>query len=244
MTTGLDIVNQALKKAGIIGIGNTASADDFQDALADLNDLITQWATKRWMVWSLLDLGFIADGNTNGYTVGPGGNYPVTPRPDHVEAAYVRQLQASPGLPVDTPLVVIQSREDYSRLSLKKNFISFPQYVFLDTAYPTALLFCYPWPNPNIYEIHILLKNVMPVIALDTVLDTWPAHYLPAMKFNLAQRLRQGYGKGAKPDPALDKLAADSLSTVKESNLQIPQLVMPPSLVRTSSGYNILSDQF
>jgi hypothetical protein len=64
------------------------------------------------------------------------------------------------------------------------------------------------------------------------------------MKFNLAKRYRQAYGKGLRPDPELNALAKSSLDIVKQSNLQVPELVMPKVLIRQTSGYNILSDQF
>ena len=52
------------------------------------------------------------------------------------------------------------------------------------------------------------------------------------------------YGKGLQPDIELNNSARNSLDVVKNSNLQIPELVMPRSLITMSSGYNILSDQF
>jgi hypothetical protein len=149
------------------------------------------------------------------------------------------------GLPVDTPLRVIEAREEFSRRGLK-TLVSFPRYVFLDTAFPTATLNVYPWPSASIYEVHIILKNTQPIIGLGTVVSNLvPAHYIPAMKFNLARRLRQAYGKGMKPDEELNRLAKNSLDVVKQSNLQIPELIMPGVLVAGgSSGYNIYSDQF
>lgn len=241
MTTGADIVNEAFRKSGLLGLGQTMDGSDNVSALADLNDMLAQWNVKRWMVWAEVDVGFTSTGAAS-YSVGPAGNYNVTPRPDRVEAAYVRQLAASPGLNVDTPLEVIASREEYSRLSLK-TLVSYPLYVFLDTSYPTAALYCYPTPNATQYEVHLILKGVMPVIAMATVLSM-PGAYIAAMKFNLAKRLRQAYGKGLKPDMELNGLARDALDTVKQSNLQIPELVMPKTLITMSSGYNIYSDQF
>jgi hypothetical protein len=61
------------------------------------------------------------------------------------------------------------------------------------------------------------------------------------MKFNLARRLRQGYGKGSRPDAELNILAADSLETMRNAQIQAPELVMPPLLVRPSH-YNIFGD--
>jgi hypothetical protein len=64
------------------------------------------------------------------------------------------------------------------------------------------------------------------------------------MKFNLARRLRQSYGKGAKIDPELVRLANDALDVVMQANIQLPDMGMPVSLLQQGSGYNIYSDQF
>jgi hypothetical protein len=241
VTTAADIVLSGLKKSGIVGLGQTPDGSDTIDALSDLNDMLAQWTTQRWMVWNELDLSFVSTGASS-YTVGPAGNYNVSPRPDRLEAAYLRQLINPPGLNVDTPLKVIPSREEYSTLSLK-TLTSFPLYVFLDTAYPTANLFVYPQPNASIYEVHLILKNVLPVLAIGTTISM-PGQYIAAMKFNLAKRLRQAYGKGLRPDPELNALARSSLDIVKQSNLQIPELQLPKALLGASSGYNIYSDTF
>lgn len=242
MTTGSDIVTQALKKAGILGFGRVASAEESNDALADLNDMLAEWNTQRWLIWDLLDLAVVSNGGSTPYTVGPGGMFNVTRRPDRIESAYLRQLIVS-GLQVDTPIEIIPSREEYSRISVK-GLTSFPLYCFLDSAWPLANLYIYPWPQANIYETHIQLKNVVPVITLVTDMSSIPDHYVAAMKFNLAKRLRQAYGKGIQPDPELNGLARQSLDVVKASNIQVPELVLPRSLIIQSSGYNILSDQF
>lgn len=241
MATGNEVVVQALKKSGIIGQGRVPSATESADALLDLNDMLGQWNTKRLMTWDLVDVGFTSDGRVTFYTVGPAGNFNVTPRPDRLEAAYQRQLVQT-GQPIDTPLYVIPAREQYSLISLK-SLQSFGQSVFLDSAYPTGRAHFYPNPNANIYELHLLMKGVMPVITLAGIISA-PPQYIAAMKFNLARRLRQAYGKGMKPDPELNNLARDSLDTIQQANIQVPELQMPRVLVSGGPGYNIYSDQF
>lgn len=242
MTTGLDIITQALKKSGVLGQGRPPSATEQEDALADLNDMINQWSQMRWMVWGIIEIGLVSTGQITPYTVGPAGNFAVTPAPRRLEGAYLRQLNNN-NLPVDVPLEVIPAREQYARLSLK-TLSSFSLYVFLDTKFPVADLYCYPWPNATIYSIYILMKDVVPILALDTDITNMPLMYIPALKFNLARRLRQAYGKGMKPDQELNRLAGSSLEVIQNANLQIPELVMPKILVSMSSGYNILNDQF
>lgn len=241
-TTGNDIVTQALKKAGILGIGRTASSDDSQDAIADLNDMLAEWNTQRWMIWDLLLLGMTSDGRTTSYTIGPSGDFAVSRRPDRLESGFLRQIVQS-GLNVDTPIQIIPSAEEYDRLSLKK-LSSFSLYAFLDSTWPLGNIRIYPWPQASTYAIYFRVKDVLPVIALTTDLSTVPDQYVSAMKFNLARRLRQAYGKGIAPDPELNNLARNSLDVVKNSNTQIPELVMPRVLVVMSSSYNILSDQW
>lgn len=245
MTTGLDIVKQALYKAGITGRGITPNNADTSDALADLNDMLGQWRTQSLMVWDKLNTGFVGDGRTTPYSVGPGGDYNMTPRPNRIYSAFVRQLQNTGNLFVDTPLRVIDAREEYDRINTK-NLVSFPEAVFLDTAMPLGQLYVYPWPGPGNgqYAVYITTKGSMPVITLATDMSGFPDGYVPCMKFNLARRLRQAYGRGLKPDPELIRLANDSIDVVMQANIQLPEMGMPPSLLQRGSGYNIFSDQF
>jgi hypothetical protein len=245
MTTVNDVITEAMKKSGVLGLGQSVAGDDMVSALADFNDLVSQWNTKRWMVWDLVTLGYISTGTTSGYTVGPGGNFAVSVRPDRLESCFQRQFVNPVGLNVDTPIEIIPSREEYNRLSLK-TLSSFALYAYYDNAYPTGMLYIYPWPQASIYEVFITFKNALPVFTaqqVGTVLPI-PPHYIAAMKFVLAKRYRQAYGKGLRPDPELNAMARDALDTVKQSNLQVPELVMPKVLIIQSSGYNILSDQF
>ena len=242
--TGLDIVKFALWKSGITGRGIPPSSTDTQDALADLNDMIDQWNTQRFLVWDMLNTGFTCDGRTTPYTVGPAGEYAMTPRPNRIYSAFVRQLQFVGSLQVDTPLKVLDAREEYDRINTK-TLASFPMAVFLDTALPLGQLYVYPWPKPSgMYAVYITTKNCMPQITLQTDMSTFPGGYNAGFKFNLARRLRQAYGKGSRPDQELNKLADDSLTVIMEGNLQTPEVGMPPSLLQRGNGYNIFSDQW
>lgn len=242
MMTGADVIVAALKKSGVTGQGRTPSADDSQDALSDLNDMLAEWNTQRWMIWHLLDLGIVSTGQTTPYTIGPTGNFNVARRPDRLESAFLRQL-VSTGLNTDTFIEILPSWEEYAQITLKK-LQSFSLYGFLDSIWPIGNLYIYPWPQAARYEFHVQAKDVLPIIDLTTDLGTIPDQYMSAIKFNLARRLRQAYGKGLAPDPELNNLARNSLDVVKTSNLQIPELRLPKALIRMSSTYNILSDNF
>lgn len=241
--TGETVVKAALKKAGVTGKGRQPDAFDSNEALDDLNDMIAQWNIQRYIVWGLLDKGIVSTGAAS-YSIGPGGDIDMTRAPRSLKAGYVKQLVSSPGLNVNTPLDIIPSMEQYSRIALP-GLVSFPLKLFLDTTpWPLCLIRPYPLPNANIYEIHVIVQNPINLIDLATDLSVLPDYYIPAFKFNLAKRLRQGYGRGFKPDLELNNLASDSLDVLIQVNTQIAELVIPKVLISQTSGYNILSDQF
>lgn len=241
--TGQSLVTAALLKAGVTAKGRPPDSFDLSSALSDLNDMIAAWNTERWIIWDLLDVSFISTGAAT-YSIGPGGNYDIPRRPDALRAGYVRQLNTTSGQRINTPLKIIPSREEFSRLSLP-TLVSFPQALFLDSSYPLGLIHSYPLPNAAIYEIHVIIPNHIIAVVAGTNLSVLPPHYIPAFKFNLARILRQGYGKGSKPDIELNRLANYYRDAVIQSNIQVSELVMPRAVMSGQGpGYNIYSDQF
>jgi hypothetical protein len=243
MPTGNDIVIAAAKKGGVLGLGQSLEGGDFVDILGDLNDMIAQWRRRTWLVFHLIDIAKVSDGRTTAYTVGPNGDFPTTFRPAHIEAAFLRQI-VNVGLPVDYPLKVITARQQYNNLALK-TLVSFSKYVFYDPAFPAGTplgnLLVYPWPNAAIYELHITAPEILNAVTSNGNINL-PEEYFAALKFNLAKRVRQGYGKGKMPDEELNQLAADSLDVVRTASLAIPEMTMPRQLLRPGR-YNIFSDQ-
>lgn len=237
-TTALDLIKQALKAAGVLGVGQTPLAEDANDALTQLNWMIAQWQVKRWLVYRLESLSVTSTG-AQSYTVGPGGDIDVPSRPDRLEAAFFRQLVQSQPNQIDYPLRLLQSREDYNNIALK-NLQSFPTYIFYDSDFPLGRIYPWPIPQPDIYQVFISIKvqlNAFP--ALTTEIDL-PAEYYAALFYNLAVRLAPLYKQ---PQDATNvALAKESLDVIRGANAQIAQLQMPSDLVRPGI-YNIFSDQ-
>lgn len=237
MTTARDLINDALKDAGAIGVGQTALAEDINDGLKRLNAMMAQWSRQRWLVYHLIDVAFTADGSLN-YSIGSGGdlNYP---RPDRVEAAFFRQLAGAPGNLVDYPLEVLNSREDYNRIALK-GMQSFPSVAFYDSGYPLGYVYIWPVPT-DVYEIHLTLKATLSAFSSLNDEIILPPEYEEALRVNLAVRLKVKYQMPI--DPQLIGLAKSALNVIRNSNAQIPSLQMPNDLVRGGGNYNIFSDR-
>lgn len=236
MATAGDIIQDALQAAGVIGVGQVPLAENTQLALRQLNRMIGQWNRKRWLVYQLVDTAFTATGALS-YSVGAGGNFNIA-RPDRIEYAYFRGLNTAVPNQVDYPLMILESREDYSRISLKQ-LSSFGYYCFYDPAYPLGAF--YPWPLlSDQYEMHILTKAVLSTLATLATSVLLPPEYEEAIQWNLALRLRPLFQ--LPPDETVTAMAAASLNTIRGANAAVSRLSMPSPL-RIGGNYNIYSDQ-
>lgn len=239
MTTALDICDLALRDAGIIGVGQTALAEDANRALLRLNFMLGQWQVQRWLVWHTVDVAKVATG-AQSYTVGPGGDFNVTVAPDRLENAFFRQLPSvSNALQIDYPLEILEAREDYNSIALK-TLTTFPSYIFYDSDTPLGRVFPWPVPQAAIYEVHITLKAILTQIANLNIVLTLPLEYMEALYLNLAVALRDGYG--LPPKEVLIARAKKSMTVIRGARAQIARLVMPVEIVRPGI-YNPFSDQ-
>jgi len=239
VTTPADIIRLVLKDVGVIGVGQTAQAEDTNDCFDTLNMMLGEWNSKRWLLYHLIDVAKLSTG-AQSYTVGIGGDF-NTPRPDRLEdGCFFRQLvqSGSPNM-IDYPLSLLESREDYSRIGLKQ-LQTIPQYIFYDAVFPLGVVYPWPIPQASLYEIHILLKSQLS--QFDNLADTinLPGPYFAAIRYNLAARVTLMYK--LPPDPSIVALATDTLNVLRNANAQVPRLRMPAGIQR-GAKYNIYSDQ-
>ena len=78
MATPLDIITRAMKDIGALAGGEVPTADEAQDGLDMLNDLLEQWSNESMMVFYRTELVFNTIQNTVQYTLGPGGSVGAT----------------------------------------------------------------------------------------------------------------------------------------------------------------------
>lgn len=237
MTTARDICDQALKKSGVVGVGQVGTAEDINDAFTDLNNMIAQWQVQRWLVYHLVTLSLASTGATS-YTIGPGGDFNFAVRPDRIASAFARQQVQSQPNHVDYPLERIEARETYNLIALK-TLQTFPQYYFYDSGFPLGTIYFWPVPQ-NIYSMHVSVKAALQRFVNLTEELVLPDEYEAALKWNLAVRIQVSYQIDM--NPALVALAKESLNIIRGANTQIARLQMPSGLV-FPARYNPFSDR-
>jgi hypothetical protein len=234
------LIENALVDAGIVGIDEAIEQPVINRAFTQVNWLLAQWARKRWLCYRIQDYSVVANGQQT-YTVGLNQNININPRPDRLEYAFLRFLQGvtSPGLPVDIPISIIGSHEDYSRITVK-TIGTLPWRIFYDPVWPIGLL--YPWPIPQVslYEIHVGFKVVLPRFYSLQEKILFPPEYEAALNWGLARRLRASYQMPA--DPTIDSLARDALNAIRLANTAVSTLQMPRALRMRNRAYDYRGD--
>ena len=230
------VITLALNASGILGQGQTATADMTTTAFDACNAMIAQWSVKRGLVYELVDATVACTG-AKSYTVGPAGQFVFSTRPNLIDSAYVSLNYGTPGQ-TDIPLDIIEAREDYNRLSMK-SIGNFPYIAFYDNAFPSGLLYAWPVPSP-IYQLTITAKLPLVQFANTTQDINLPPEYQEALIWNLACRLRALYQMA--PDAAVVGLARAALSTIRQANAQVPMLSMPAGVQR-GGRFNVYSGQ-
>lgn len=242
-TTVGDLCAEAMSEAGLVGLGQQASGEDTTKVWARLQWMLQGWSRKRWLVYHLVTRVVVSTGAAS-YTLGPGGNLDTgagSLRPDKIESAFVRQPASAGGLPVDWPLELLQSMEDYNRLPLKA-LTSFPNCVYYDPSFPLGTLYVNPIPNAAMYSIGVAMKEQLPASfpTLATAL-TLPYEYYACILYNLALRVRSMRQIPTYPGDQLPMLAKDSFASLRQGNTAIAELTTP--VAARSGSYNIFSDR-
>jgi hypothetical protein len=259
VTTARDIINLALRDSGVLGVGQTARAEDINEGLMRLNNMIGQWAATRFLVFHLIDVWCQATGAPT-YFVGPGGDLEMPYRPNRLEGAFVRQGAPAGGTPheftldssitdgsdtlapsfggvnaIDLPLTLMESREEYNAIALKGNSV-FPSAAYYDPAMPFGRFYVWGLP-PSQYELHILVRAPLQTFSnlSDNVL--LPPEYMEAIHYNLIGRLQLAYG--LQVNPGVVALARSALQTIRAANAQIPLMRMPAAVMGRHGGFGI-----
>lgn len=211
-----DLLSLCLKDAGVLGVGQPATAEDLNDALLTLNMMLDAWRAESLMCYGLTEVSVQCTGAPS-YTVGPGMTLD-TAWPERIDSAFTRFGN------IDRMLTGL-SKHDFDSIMLK-TVTTIPQYFYYDRAYPVGNILLYPIAPANC-ALHISVWT--PITQFQAVGDTvaFPPGYLELMRYSLGERLATMY---LLPSGPTAKLAAQAKRRVQLYNTPVSRLNMPGSL--------------
>lgn len=258
-----DLIGLALRNIGVGAMGTTPGPQDIADAIMSLNMMLGQWQQRRWLVPNLVDRCFMSTG-ASVYSIGPGGDLNLATRPTQVISAYARLAQAgfvatndggftpqfaegqfdtandalATSMPIDYQLTPIQSYENYASIALK-GLKTFPSAYHYNPAFPNGELRVWPIPQQGLWEIHLLIPEVLSNNLTASTQLNLPPEYMEAIVWNLACRLAPAYGQEASPTAIA--LARTALNTIQVANTQIPTLAIPGAISPYRGGNRVVT---
>lgn len=206
MTTAIELIESSMRLATILASGETATADEANDALKSLNDILENWSLENLTVWQGNNEQFTLTPGVATYTIGAGGAF-NTRRPIRIGMSFTR-VNGS-----DFPLEQ-WGLDEYNGVSVKTVGGIPEKYVYLNE-FPLGQIILYPVPaTASTIFLNTDTQLAFPV-ALATVLS-FPPGYEKALRYTLATNLAPEYG--VQPLPAVAAIAASSKGDIKRAN--------------------------
>lgn len=208
MTTIREIVEDALKNIEELGEGQSMTAQQGQDGLRSLVDMIDSWSIEAGMVHTETVETFTLTGNDNSYTIGSGGDFNTT-RPLRIIAATISDGGFSRN-------VKVIGAADYAA-RYDDDDVGEPDSVYYDGNSPLGTLRFYPTPTMAYTVTLYTEKALTSYSSLNDALVA-PQGWNRGLKSNLAIEIAPQYGKT--PKQSLVNMAMESKRSIKNQNLQ------------------------
>lgn len=208
----LDLIKSSMRLAGIISGNQTPKANESNDALTTLNDLLEEWSTDSLTVWGSDNTAFLLTPGKAKYTIGPGGDFNDV-RPVDINSAYIDYTTGGPSTTVSYP-VWPWGQDKYNAVAVKAT-PGIPERLLYINNYPLGSVTLYPVPD-QAYSIILVSDPLLNQVASLATLLSFPVGYAKALKWNLAVDLCAEFGMPVSPDVA--KIAMSSLASIKSSN--------------------------
>lgn len=223
-TTAGDLIRSSMRLIGAVATGETLTAEEAQDGLAVLNDLLDAWSVEGLMLYRSVRESFALVPGQSAYTIGAGADFDTT-RPVRVDGVVVTDGGAD--VPVRGPV----ADADWDRIVFKSLAHSTPTLYRYDAAHPTATLHLWPVPSK---ALPIVLTMSMQFSRLASIAESisYPPGYAKALRYALAMDLAPEFSVAVSPD--IREAARQIIGRVKAANRRQPTAQFDAGLLAAS----------
>lgn len=226
MATVSKLIQSALRTIGVLAANEQPTADEMQDGLMYLQQLMASWQTESLMVRAYNRETFTLLEQRD-YTIGPGMDFD-TVKPLQVISAYT---QDPTGL---QKRVTVTTRNQYDAIPIKDVTRNWPSYLYYD---PNGMIRFTNITVPGDLLVLTMLKPYDVQLELHAD-DVFPAEYERAVRLGLAIEMAPEYGKRiTEVEVAQYRQAITGIKRINASDKALTMEV-DPALVR-SRGYDI-----
>lgn len=197
------VITQAIRKLGVLEIGDTPDSNTLTNASLCLNLLIKQMNTEGLKLWKVSELIIPLTASTTKYILGGASSVlmydslapsvAITDRPLKAIQGFYRNISQTP--PIDVPLQMM-SRSDYNLLGSKQSTGTTNSF-FYDVRALNGVLYLYLTPDTTAattLQVHLVCQMPLGDISLSTDIPDFPNEWMNCLVWNLADQLAIEYG--------------------------------------------------
>lgn len=225
MTTATQLITRSMRLMRAIGVTDTPPAEEINDGLVALNNLLDSLWNERLMVYTHTESTFALTAGDGAYTIGTGGDINVS-RPIDIRSAYVRYGT------VDYQLEQLAD-EDYEGIPIK-NISGIPSRYYYEQSFPLGTLHLFPYPVGAMTLYYSVPKRLESFATVNEDVDL-PPGYEDMLAYQLAVHYAPEYGM--EPSPTVVAMARDKKAILKRKNTRQPMMKVDSALTG-GAGYN------
>jgi hypothetical protein len=197
------IITLALRKLGVLELGEIPDSDTINNATMSLNLLIKQLSTEGLKLWKISELIVPLTANQTSYILGGSTSalmydslaptVAITDKPLKVIQGFYRSIQVTPY--IDTPVLLV-SKQEYNVLGSKFS-TGTANTVFYDLKSLNGILYVFLTPDINAstnIELHLIAQMPLNDISGATEIPDFPNEWMNCLVWNLADQLSLEYG--------------------------------------------------
>jgi hypothetical protein len=199
--------------------------------------MIGSWSNEALIIYAHVREEITLVPGTAAYTMGPTGDL-VTTRPMKIENAMIRDESAS--TPIEYPVNIL-SQDEWANIIAKSVSITIPNSIYIEGTFPNETINVYPVPAAAKKLVLMSTKALTEIATLDTEVS-FPPGYYEALKYNLAIRLSDDFGRPL--TESIVSIASESKASLKRNNHRPSYLRVDPALLGRrvfnilTGGYN------
>ena len=217
------MIRSAMYEINVLSAGETPDAGDGAWGLEKLQRLIDKLNTYRQAIYSVTFPVFTLTPNHAPHTIGPGGDFSVTPRPVRIVSAAFILNSGSNG--VDTP-IAIKNEQWWASNPVKSQQSAICTHLYYSPDVPLGTANFWPIctiANPVRLE---MWSSITVPLAMNTQLSL-PQGYWDAIVLALAVELCSSFGR--EPSPTLSERLRVAMGIIMGNNAE-------PPIIRTDNG--------
>lgn len=217
-----NIIEAALRRAGVLAAGNTPSSSELADAAEVLNAIVKSYDAAPWFKWFIKSepLSFNTTNGTESYILSPQAMW--------VESMVVKEST------LFSPLTLLTVGE-YAHIQSRGVRVGIPTHAFISTDNETPKAFLYPVPNA-VFTVNYWIRRKADIFDNSSDTGDFPPEWYHVLIWKLALELAFEYGR---PIQIIDRIAlalerAENTAMGNQTQQITGQEITKPSLMLNS----------